>query len=270
MTKFFKRTFLVIGVFIGLPLLIGFIVVVRTAIKNAPPDRTAAIKDSIDRNKANIAKAQYEERNRYRNWWYYAEEDKMTSDSIYTATAEPKVKINIRTDRERVEYTVVESHDNSYGQGYDKGYRNGYRNGQGKSISIFDNRYSSSSRSTGKKSRTTVHSTNYAPANLGFTLLKKAGNETDAYIDMGEGAFSPEYFTGQRKLRIRFDKEKATFYSVLGDKARTRRVLYISPAKEFIKKLKKANTMLVEVSIVDNGNEVLEFDVHGLVWNHPS
>lgn len=261
MNKFYKTTFWLIGLFIFVPLIIGFFVTIRKALKNMPPDRTAIVRDSIQKVKDSIGIARVaatQEAYKPKNWYYWISEDKMTSDTVFMAQAEPIVSINIRTDREITNVSVVEDND-----GYRKGYENGYRNAKGKS-----SRYSSYSSGSSRK-RTTVSSTNYAPAGIGITLTKRPGRNAEVYVDMNEGSFFADYFTGQRKLRIRFDKDKATFYTVTGDAASTGRTLFISQAGAFIERLKKAEAMLVELYIVDNNPEVLEFDVHGLKWNHP-
>ena len=271
MTKFFKRSLIAVFVFIGLPFIIGLTLTIRKAIKSLPPTPKISQADSIRIRRDSIQAAAYAERNRPRNWYYRGEEDPMTSDTTFFATVDPKQDISVRTDREIVNVSVVETYDdNGYNKAYDNGYRNGYRNGKGKSSSIWGSRYSSSgsSSSGSTKKRTTVSSTNYADAYLTFTLQKNPGTNTDAYIKIAEGAFNPNYFNGQQKLHVRFDKDKADYFSTLGGKAHTGRILFITPTKKFLEKLKKAKTMLIEVEIVNNGSYVLEFDVHDLDWKH--
>ncbi|SFP00294.1 hypothetical protein SAMN05428949_7134 [Chitinophaga sp. YR627] len=269
MTKFFKQASIAVFVFIGLPIIIGLTLIVRKAIKNAPPP-TISKADSIKIKRDSIQAATWaaaeEEKKHPKNWYYRADEDPMTSDTVYYATVSPKENISVRTNREIMKVSVTETGgDNRSGRAYDDGYRNGYNNAKRNTNSFWGNR-SSSYTSTPKKRTTTTSSTNYASAYLTFTLVKKPGKETDAYIDMADGAFNPSYFNGGQGLHIRFDKDKDAYYPTLGDKAQSGRVLYLASTKGFLAKLKKAKTMLIEVDVANTGRFVLEFDVHDLDW----
>ncbi|TWV96769.1 hypothetical protein [Chitinophaga pinensis] len=269
MTKFFKRASIAVFVFIGLPIIIGITLSIRKAIKNAPPP-TISKADSLKIRRDSIQAATWaaaeEEKKHPKNWYYRSEEDPMTSDTTFYATVSPKENISVRTNREIVNVSVTETSDNNNSsRAYDDGYRNGYNNAKRKTGSFWGKR-STSYSSTPKKRTTVTSSTNYASAYLTFTLVKKAGRNTDAYIDIADGAFNPGYFNGGQGLHIRFDKDKDAYYPTLGDKAQTGRVLYLASTKGFLGKLKKAKTMLIEVDIANTGRFVLEFDVHDLDW----
>ncbi|ACU64118.1 hypothetical protein [Chitinophaga pinensis] len=283
MTKFFKRASIAVFVFIGLPIIIGITLSIRKAVKNVPSSAITQV-DSIKMKQDSIQAAAAEERKHPRTWYYQAIEDPMTSDTTFYATISPKQNISVRTDREIIHVSVVQSYDNNSAnranRAYDDGYRNGYNNAQRKTNSFWGKRNSSSPPSSGfwgrrssysssgtpQKRTVTTTSTNYTPAYLTFTLKKKGENETDAYIDIADGAFNPGYFTGEQGLHIRFDKNKDAFYPSLGYKDESARILHLATTKGFLEKLKKAKTMLIEVDIVNTGRFVLEFDVHDLKW----
>lgn len=68
-------------------------------------------------------------------------------------------------------------------------------------------------------------------------------------------------------MRIKFDNETPSrYYGSLADDG-SYDVVFIHPTANFIKKVKKAKKIIIEIEIYNGGTNVLHFDVDGLKWN---
>ncbi|MBW8685238.1 hypothetical protein [Chitinophaga rhizophila] len=269
MSKFFKWTLISIGVLIVLPFIIGIIFTIgnmETAKEPASVSKMTAA-DSLSKLRADTI-WEYGIYGPKRNWYYRTGEDKMTSDVSYIAECPANGNLRIKTDREIINVTVRETRHHDYRKGYDQGYKSGYRNGSGQYSGIWRNGNASGPSRSSSGRYTSVSSSNYTSAIPSLYLYKKADQPTTVYVNLYEGTFVPAYFTSGKKVRVRFDKLKPEMLAVRGDKNGSRQRLYFPHPEQLIARIRKTDTLLVEVEIAGNGTEVLEFDVRNLDWTH--
>ncbi|TWF42316.1 hypothetical protein FHW36_10271 [Chitinophaga polysaccharea] len=105
-------------------------------------------------------------------------------------------------------------------------------------------------------------------ATVYLELHKKSSGRTQIMMETTEGAFSPEYATGRSSIRVRFDNRPATWFATTGSVDHDPSVLFLQQEASFIRQIKRAKSMLIEVAFLNNGLLVLEFDVHKLKWNY--
>jgi hypothetical protein len=67
---------------------------------------------------------------------------------------------------------------------------------------------------------------------------------------------------------VRFDGEPAERVELVEPSDNSSDTVFVSEARPFIAKLKKAKKVIVELEIYEAGRPQFEFDVAGLKWNH--
>ncbi|HRO75608.1 MAG TPA: hypothetical protein PLP27_05630 [Crocinitomicaceae bacterium] len=96
--------------------------------------------------------------------------------------------------------------------------------------------------------------------------VRNRGEENDVLLAFDELIGFVSDLTAS--VRVRFDDEKAETYecSLPADYSPT--TIFIDEADKFIANLKKAKKVKIEATLIDNGTQVLEFDVDGFKWEH--
>lgn len=101
---------------------------------------------------------------------------------------------------------------------------------------------------------------------LTLTIRKSPKYGLDVYISISNGQFIAG--VEGEPVYIRFDKNKE--FKVIGmmpdDDSST--TLFLSNPRRLIEDLKKSSTMKIQVEFYQSGNQVFDFDVSGLKWDH--
>jgi len=88
---------------------------------------------------------------------------------------------------------------------------------------------------------------------------------TDAYITVNKGQLNKSSYDGN-SIMIKFDGEKAKQYSVNEPSDNSSDTFFINNHKSFISKLKKSNSVIVEVEFYNDGIRQFEFNTTNFVW----
>lgn len=95
-------------------------------------------------------------------------------------------------------------------------------------------------------------------------FIRNRNGEQDAFIRCENGQITDDY--DNRTLTIRFDDDAAVNYEVLESDDGDSEFRFIYSANKFIKRLKKAKKLKIQVQFYNNGTHVYNFDVDGLKW----
>jgi hypothetical protein len=96
-------------------------------------------------------------------------------------------------------------------------------------------------------------------------LRKKVG-VTNAYLVIKKGQFMVG-IEGM-DIRIRFDDKQPMTFSCSGSSDDDPTTIFINSPAKLIANLKKSKKMIIEATFYNDGNQLMEFDVDGLKWNH--
>jgi len=94
--------------------------------------------------------------------------------------------------------------------------------------------------------------------------LRKSGRGTEVLLDVSKGQFM--CFIDGCWVYVKFDGGAVTRYSAVPPSDGTSNVLFLDPAAQFVKKLKKANHVTIEAEFYQEGKRQMTFDVAGLDW----
>lgn len=95
-------------------------------------------------------------------------------------------------------------------------------------------------------------------------FIRNKGGQQDAFIRCENGQITDDY--DNRTLTIRFDDEPAVRYEVLESADGDSEFRFIYAANKFIKKLKTAKKVKIQVQFYNNGTHIYNFDTEGLKW----
>lgn len=100
-----------------------------------------------------------------------------------------------------------------------------------------------------------------------FTLMiRNANKSNEVLLSVSKGQFSTG-IDGSRG-RIKFDDEKPISISYTEPEDSRSDLIFLSPERMIINKLKKAKKVMIETEFFQEGRKSAEFDVEGLTWNH--
>ena len=108
------------------------------------------------------------------------------------------------------------------------------------------------------------------PYNGGTTVtifLRNKGGKNEVMLQLSKGQFMANVVSGQ-DIMVRFDSLKAEKFPCVAPGDGSTTVLFISNEAKFLSKLKKAKKALIEAELFNEGNQVMEFNVEGLKWDH--
>lgn len=74
---------------------------------------------------------------------------------------------------------------------------------------------------------------------------------------------------GEERVRVRFDDEPSSWYSVNKSADHSSNILFFANYKSTVRKMLDSRVMRVEVNLYQAGNRVFEFQVAGLRWKRP-
>lgn len=94
-----------------------------------------------------------------------------------------------------------------------------------------------------------------------LSLREKRG-KTSVQLNVSAGQFN----SGDDPIKVRFDSSKVESYEIGKPDDGSSDALFIENSKKFISELKKAKTLIIEAEFYENGNQIMEFNVAGLIW----
>jgi len=100
-------------------------------------------------------------------------------------------------------------------------------------------------------------------------LVVRAGESgPSAYVHVTKGQMMGVTSFENATVNVRFDSEAMESYSVIGPSDGSSNTAFFNDSKKFMRKLKTAKKVLVQVAFFENGSQTMEFPTDGLVWNH--
>lgn len=106
----------------------------------------------------------------------------------------------------------------------------------------------------------------YDGGSYGTISIRKENGRTDILFKISKGQFLSNVMDGV-PVRLKFDDQKAITCTGTMPADYSSDVMFLSPTKTIIKKLKKSKKLYLEAGYYQSGNQVLEFDVSGFKWN---
>ncbi|WP_297334539.1 hypothetical protein [Flavobacterium sp.] len=109
------------------------------------------------------------------------------------------------------------------------------------------------------------------PYDGGSTASLQIRNEeksTDVMFLISKGQIVTGNAIDGGTTRVKFDDEKPMMVNVSYPSDHSTDVIFLSPTKKIVDKMKTAKKFLIEVEFYDEGIRQIEFDVDKLEWNH--
>ena len=100
-----------------------------------------------------------------------------------------------------------------------------------------------------------------------MTVRKSSAYGTDVILTVSSGQMMCPSYEGCSGT-VRFDNGPAERISFNGPEDNSSETVFVSGAKSFIAKLKRAKKVTIEKTLYQAGNPQFEFDVSGLKWEH--
>lgn len=104
----------------------------------------------------------------------------------------------------------------------------------------------------------------YSGRNQPRLTLRSKGKELDVMVSIDKGQILCPL--SSCSVSVKFDDDKAVKFTGSGPADHGTTVVFLSPEKRFIDRLKKAKKVLVELNLFHQGTQVLEFRTEGLEW----
>ncbi len=119
----------------------------------------------------------------------------------------------------------------------------------------------------------TLNSTNlielpypYAGGSTVTLGLRSKNGSTTVYLSVSKGMLAPSYQGG--KAQIRFNEGNPVSYSLSAAANGTGNLLFIDDAPRFIRQLKTSRTMTVQLKIIGQNLDKIQFNTARLRWDH--
>jgi len=103
-------------------------------------------------------------------------------------------------------------------------------------------------------------------SSLTLTLQYRKG-DNDVLLSVSKGQILAG-IEDEKKIRIKFDDEKAFFINCGGTSDYRSDVIFLYPSAKIISKLKIAKHVTIEPEFYQDGFQQVDFDVSGLKWQH--
>lgn len=100
-----------------------------------------------------------------------------------------------------------------------------------------------------------------------FCVQKLNKKLSSVYLGVTKGQFMGSTLD-DKKARIKFDNEAPFYVSISKTSDLQSNVIFLHPAQKIIQKLLKSKKMIIESEFYENGDQLAEFDVKDLIWNH--
>tara|TARA_R110002051_G_scaffold297564_2_gene363963 strand:+ start:20743 stop:21333 length:591 start_codon:yes stop_codon:yes gene_type:complete len=106
----------------------------------------------------------------------------------------------------------------------------------------------------------------YNGGSNGYITIRNMDGVNTIAISVDKGQFQTS-FGNSEHLRIKFDDEELRKYSFSSAADGSMNVIFPSQSNSLIKKLKEAKTVKIEAPFYNEGRQVLNFNIDGLVWD---
>lgn len=109
-----------------------------------------------------------------------------------------------------------------------------------------------------------------APYSGGATAtltIRNRGGENDVFLSVTTGQMLTTSFQST-SYRVRFDDQPLQNYEFVGPSDNSTTLVFVNNATKFIKNLKKAKKVILEIEFFQEGLRPIEFNVADLKWNH--
>ncbi len=100
--------------------------------------------------------------------------------------------------------------------------------------------------------------------NMAALSLREKRGKTAVQLLVSKGQFNSD--SDGETINVRFDSSKVETYKCDKPNDGSTTSLFIENNKKFIEELKKAKTLIIEAEFYENGNQIMEFNVAGLIW----
>jgi hypothetical protein len=102
----------------------------------------------------------------------------------------------------------------------------------------------------------------YDGVNYGGLTVRRMNGEMDIIISIMKGQISGGY--ENEYFKARFDDGKQMTFSYLSPTDNSTESIFVENSSKFLKKLRTAKKVLIQLPLYDNGNQILEFNTEGL------
>jgi hypothetical protein len=100
-----------------------------------------------------------------------------------------------------------------------------------------------------------------------YLIVRDMGNGNEIAVSVDKGQFLGSY-SGSKSVRVKFDDEQPIEVSYGGASDGSANVIFLSEEKKLLAKMKTAKKLRIEAPFYKAGNQIMEFDVQGLKWEH--
>ena len=97
--------------------------------------------------------------------------------------------------------------------------------------------------------------------------ISKKDKKTSVLLSLSKGQLLAANDVDGGEIRVRFDDDKAENYSVSGSTDNSSNNVFINSADRFINKLKKSKKVIIQATVYDNGDQLMEFNTEGFELN---
>lgn len=107
----------------------------------------------------------------------------------------------------------------------------------------------------------------YEGYNSAVLCIRKRRGTTDMYLKIDKGQFV--FGVYGTDIKVRFDEKPYNEYSCNRSSDYDPTIMFINDAETFINHLYKAQNVIIEANVYDNGYQQFEFKVDGFKWGNP-
>ncbi|CAG2532946.1 hypothetical protein MAR621_03140 [Maribacter dokdonensis] len=107
----------------------------------------------------------------------------------------------------------------------------------------------------------------YNGGSNGYITIRNMDGENTIAISVDKGQFQTS-FGNNEHLRIKFDDEELRKYNFSSASDGSMNVVFPAQAKALIQKIKASKTVKIEAPFYNEGRQVLNFNIDGLVWDN--
>jgi len=106
----------------------------------------------------------------------------------------------------------------------------------------------------------------YDGFNNAHIKIRKKDGENNVILSIDKGQFITS--VEGTAIKVRFDKNKSETFDCSQSADYDPTILFVNSTSRFISKLKKSKKVIIEATLYQDGNQLIEFNVDGFKWNH--
>jgi hypothetical protein len=100
----------------------------------------------------------------------------------------------------------------------------------------------------------------------GTLMIRKKEGKLSVMFNVTTGQIVSADDEHGKKVRVRFDSDPPEYYTVTGATNSQTTSIFLDDEEKFIKRLKTAKKLLIEVAFYDNPTQQIVFDTDGFIW----